>query len=298
MGVDKFYTLPLKRGLLKRIFEDEQRKQYINSSLHPCTGVKRCSGSDCESSLEFRIEPVEESDRNCTQIHRFRVVPHKRVVIVDDGSRYRYNDRDREAERVCAYFDGILKELCGNRVDWTHKTRLHPDWMNEDDVETEAGGDELDDVDLAAELPRDVRTPEENAKVIARYGPEQAEEADTLEAAVFGDDLTTLKSKLDTGVPPTQPLLHAAVEKRNTAAAETIIEHGAVPDDRAFDIALATYDDHTVYLLLDKGGMPNAKHVALAGVGWLQEGKDDQFFLRMLATRAKAELGDTVLENK
>lgn len=299
MGTDKFFVLPYKKGLLKRIYAEENRKQYLNSQTgNNRTAFQRGGWSnetkqEEESSLEFRVDSEKTSWE--VRSHRFRIIPERGVFIVDEGSRYNWGKEDPEADIICSYFDKILRDLTkedNNSNSFNRpRTTVFPDWMEESEATTSYPGDVLDDVDVAAEIPEPLRTESENLKVIARYGPANGpttEDVDeSAEAALYRNDLDALTKKLDAGTPVSQDLLYAAAEKKNTAACETLIERGAVADQKSMDIALKTYDDHTVYLLLDKGAVPSAKQVALAGVGWLEKGQDEYLFHRLLISHQK-----------
>jgi len=133
MGIYNVVEMTYKKGLLKKLYEKEESKQYIVSQIdngkHKATQFCRGSGSkyedkDNESGSEksvkykFHIKTEEYPDKiylkeYCISYwHQFIFYPIlRKLFIYEVGGKFRWGILDEDTKKLLNYFSGILNEI-------------------------------------------------------------------------------------------------------------------------------------------------------------------------------------------
>ena len=224
MGVYNVVEMTYKKGLLKKLFDEEQKKQYLDSQIddgkyHKATEFARGSGyeywykennknydSDNEdehkSVLKYRFHiktteyPNKRSpDGHNSYGHQIIFYPENRkLYIYNVGGRYNWGKEDDHCKEIIKYFSNILEQIFP-------RTRIYEDFystewsvrvtgddcicIDNDDIDTY--GDELTEDEVIFEIPEKLRTSLEQSRMVALFGNMNLNKTDsiTLEEAVF-----------------------------------------------------------------------------------------------------------------
>lgn len=269
MGVDNRLEVTYKKGLLKTLFEEEGRKQYLESAIEneyqsASRFVRKIEDDDeYEKVYWFAIEITNHSHpkrslRDWTDtIHYFKYIPEKRKLIVSGLGRYNWGNESEYDKKVISYYENLLKRICPPDPDVYYRH----DWsvyMRSDlsDPEIDEYGDELDDQEVANEIPESLRTLEEQSQVITRFG--SADNADnectlTIEDAVYRGNDAELSDLLKTHGDSSEQrqLLYASCHLRHTNCVDVLVRAGVTPDNKALSISIKNLDDKTAQCLLN-----------------------------------------------
>jgi hypothetical protein len=223
MGIYNVVEMTYKKGLLKKLFDEEQKKQYLDSHIddgkyHKATKFARGSGygywykennktydSDNEdehkSILKYRFHiktteyPNKRSpDGHNSYGHQFIYYPeYSKLYIYNVGGRYNWGKEDDHCKNLIKYFSNILDQICPRtRIyegfyssEWSVRV-TGDDCINEDTDDIDSYGDELTEDEVIYEIPEKLRTVLEQTRVISVFGSDiENNEHLTIEEAVF-----------------------------------------------------------------------------------------------------------------
>ena len=276
MGVYKVLVISYKRGLLQKIFDYEQRKQYIDSVLNKSSF---CRG---EPYSKYEYSDTIKKYRFCISKggygHRFVYLPEfRKLYIYDiDGNRYNWDKESDEDKELINYFENILDELCPpewNMKKWSVRITAD-DFINDECEEIDDFGDDLDENEVLLEIPSTLRSPMEQSIIEARFGSQTDEIThETIEDAIFNgkhEELKVFLEKEKYDQKQLVELFHIACKNKHTNCVNTLIQYGIVPDYKALDISTSNSDTHTTRLLLDKNYtlIPTREQIADAAYKW------------------------------
>ena len=266
MGVDNCLQVTYKKGLLKALFDEEGRKQYLESATeneyHSATKfVREIEYEDDYEYEKVYLFGIEITNRNNPKrhwkdtIHRFRYIPEKRLLLVSGLGRYNWGNESEYDKKVISYYKNLLKRLCPSDPD-SYYDRQWSVYMGSDlsDPEMDTFGDELDEQEVVNEIPESLRTPEEQSQVIARFCSADNElKTPTIEDAVYRGNDVELSDLLKTPGDSSkkQGLLYTSCHLRHTNCVNVLVKAGVTPDNKALSISIKKLDDKTARCLLN-----------------------------------------------
>ena len=209
MGVHNVVEMTYKKGLLKKLFDEEQKKQYLDSQIddgkyHKATEFARGSGygywykkydsdknydSDKEdehkSILKYRFHikttkyPNKKSpDCHNSYGHQFIYYPeYRKLYVYNIGGIYNWGKEDDHCKKIIKYFSNILDQICPRKriyegfcsSEWSVRI-TGDDYIDEESDDVDTYGDELTDDEIIYEIPEKLRTVLEQTRVISVFG--------------------------------------------------------------------------------------------------------------------------------
>lgn len=163
MGVDAYYVVPYKQGLLRRMYVDVCKKQYYlqdGGSYHMVRGA--CN----DTWFAFAIKAMP-SGRIVSHVTYH---PALSLLEVDDMCRYLGANNEAHHREVESYFTRILQELGASP--YAH-VRTCPEWCSLANASPETEGDLLRGEDVLLEIPDDLLRAREMGRLVTVFGPER-----------------------------------------------------------------------------------------------------------------------------
>ena len=211
MGIRKVVVISYKKGLLKKLYDLEQKKQYRGSFI----------GKDGKKSSEFlrgvRYENDDsydkENDLPCYKFHNtgdgwdnsFLYYPTIRTLYVHGFSDMKYRGSwidDEDTRDIVQYFESIMTDVCPSR-DWCVRVTGDDYIYLRDGGDIDFSGDDLDKDEAVSEIPEPLRTPIENSLVRGLENQTRAQADQGSEVSVNEDVLSMTSTRPIESCPTT-----------------------------------------------------------------------------------------------
>lgn len=315
MGVYNVVEMTYKKGLLKKLFEEEEKKQYIDSQIddgkyHKATEFARGSGygywykennknydSDNEDEYKsilkyrFHIKTTHYPTNHNSYGHQFIFYPeYSKLYVYNVGGRYNWGKEDDHCKKLIKYFSNILDQICPRTKRWENfyskewNVRLTgDDCISIYNEEIDELGDELSEDEVIFEIPEKLRTPLEQSRMLALFGSNNSENFNniiTLEEAVFKGKYEIIENLLeienDTDNDKLRELFYIACKHKYTNCVNLFIKKGIKPDNKALSIAIKNNDLNTSRLLLISNEELSPDSDDIADAAYQWKNKDSQ----------------------
>jgi hypothetical protein len=288
MGARKVVVISYKKGLLKKLYDLEQKKQYRGSFI----GKNGKKSSEFLRGDRYRKESDDdysydkENDLPCYKCHNtgdgwhnsFLYYPTIRTLYIHGFSdmKYRWPD-DEDSKEIIQYFESIMTDLCPDKYWDVYVTGDDCIYLR-DGGDVNCYGDDLDEYEAMFEIPEPLRTPIENSRMHTLYGSsdQQDDEVHTIEDAVRNGNSEKLRNLLTDSTDSTdiseeikKCVFLVACKLRHTNCVDVFLKNGGiVPDGDALAVSVSLDDEKTTMLLLDANPelRPTYDDVATAAV--------------------------------
>lgn len=321
MGVYNVIIVTYKKGLLKKLFDEEKRKQYLDSHIDDgkyyknsnfCRGsgfkysyFKKDYDSDEDKSIykynttkkyKFHIQITQyskswQNNTDCIDSgHSFVYFPKLRKLHIENvGGRYNWNNPSNDDKKLIKYFTNILNELCPQKDIWFKDWSVDltgDEYKNHDEVDN--NGDELDEDEVIYEIPEELRTPLEQTRIVARFGPQSKDSIGTIEDAVFQGKNEELENYIRNNTynkETLMELLYTSCIHKHTSCVNTLLLHGEiVSDNKVLSISIKNNDYNTAKLILHNNIIlvPSYEDIANSAFEWKKENTSEELFYLLL----------------